>query len=505
LQRSFSIPDSHRDRGLHFVAGSGSGKSLALGLLASLDFLRGVPQVLFDPTGQMIDAFLLRLAQLPKSLWRHVWPHIRYVDMSGRNGRAVPWPLLFELPGDSRKDIADRFLETCRTTDPQLQSASIQGYNALYRVGAPVGMILSSLGLQLDSALDLLNAPEEWLDRLDEAERRYPEVHEAAEFIRKQYLPLSQRDRLSLTNSYRAKLEPIMLDPALRGTLCTEPAGIDFDQVVRQRQTVLLDFRAETNQRVRLLKTRWVYDTLLAYIRYRGPGRHLPLAIHFDEITELTNQSSLDQHLFAADLDYLFNVLQRNYSLWITAAHQQMWQLGPKTQETLLALGTQFFGSISDMETAEVLAHRYCNLSPYRVKRWENVWMSGIEGAYVVERKPVDFPMDEQRFLAARDFMNRRPFSFLVKPRHEDRLLSVSLARYMGDPWPNEHPDVLEYVRYQLGLRTGTDWEAPPAPGRDLPPTDESPSVTMDSEDIYEPDSDSAQLNPEYWSTTAPE
>jgi hypothetical protein len=506
LARSFKIPSSHRDRGMHWVASSGSGKSLALGFIAFLDFLRRTPQVLFDPTGPMIDAFLFRVARAPAPMRRFLWSHIRYVDMSGRNGCVAPWPLLFEYPGDSRKDVADRFLKTCRAIDPHLQSASILGYNALVRVGRPVGQILSSLGLQLDSAPDLLDHPKAWLERLNEAEQRFPEVHEAAEFFRHQYIPLSDRERLALSGSYRTKLESILSGPTLRATMCTQPAAIDFDQVVRQRQTVLLDFRHETNELDRVLKTRWAYDCLLAYVRHRGPGRHRPLAIHIDEITELTNQGSLDQQLFTSDLDYLFNVLQRNYSLWITAAHQQMWQLSKGTQETLLALGTQYFGQISDMETAEALAHRYRNLNPYRVKRWENVWMSGIERPFVVEQKPVYFPMEEQTYLAARDFLERDTFWFYVKPRDQHRLLSVSLASYMGPPWPNEYPDTLEQIRYRLALSTAAPHEAPPVTAPLLPPNGDQPSVTMQELDDHEPDiDDSEQLEQEYWETDAPE
>ena len=77
LSSCLTLPDSHRDRGLHWVAGSGSGKSLGLGYLAYVDCLRGVPQVLFDPAGQMIDAFLLRVSLLPPEERKRVWSRSR--------------------------------------------------------------------------------------------------------------------------------------------------------------------------------------------------------------------------------------------------------------------------------------------------------------------------------------------------------------------------------------------------------------------------------------------
>jgi hypothetical protein len=455
LAQSVTLPDAHRDRGLHLVAGSGSGKSLTLGHTAYFDFLRGVPQVLFDPAGQMIDAFLLKIAQFSKPIRRELWSKIVYVDMSGRSGSPVAWPLLFGLPGDSLRDVADRFLETCLAIDPHLASASMQGFNALSHVGAPTGMVLSSLGLQLDSAIDLLNNPEHWYDRLAEAEGRDPQASTAVDFFRHEYLPRSLGGRMELTNSYRAKLEPIVQDQGMRAMFCEFPAGVNLEQVVRARQTVLLDFRGETNPRKRLLKTRWVFDSMLAYIRHRGPGKHRPLAIHFDEITELTNQASLGVDLFARDLDYLFNVLQRNYSLWITAAHQQMWQLSERSQETLLSLGTQMVGVLSDFESASAIARRYSSLDPYRVKRWENVWASdSLSGHFIIEKRPVDFPMDEQVFLAARSFMALEPFHFYLKPRNGTRLRHVSVGSYMGDPWPTDHPEVLERIREKLAQRS---------------------------------------------------
>lgn len=451
LSQHLTIPDAHRDRGIHVVAGSGSGKSLTLGLIAFLDFLRGIPQVLFDPTGQMIDAFLMYVAQFSKPLRRRLWPQIHYVDMAGRGDQATSWPFLYEHPGDSRQDMADRFLQTCRAIDPHLESASIQGFNALYRIGAPTGIILSSLGLQLDQSLDLLNQPESWTVRLAEAVGRYPEANAAAEFFHTAYTALSASDRLSASHSYRAKVEPLLLDPALSAMFCTSPASVDFAAAVRQRQTILLDFRGETNDRKRLLKTRWAFDSLLAYIRHRGPGRHRPLAIHFDEITELTNQASLEHDLFTRDLDYLFNVVQRNYSCWITAAHQQMWQLSQRTQQTLLSLGTQIVGVVSDIDTAESLSRQFAPLDPKRIKRVRRVWMKDKDDhPFVVEEEPIDFPMHEQVFLAARAFMRLKPFEFLVMPRYGTSMKKVSVADWVGDPWPNQHARALAYIRHRL-------------------------------------------------------
>jgi hypothetical protein len=511
LAKRFAVPDSHRDRGIHMVAGSGSGTSLTLGLIAFLDFLRGVPQIVFDPTGQTIDAFLMYVTQFSRPMRRGMWPLVVYVDMAGRGAHVPAWPLLHAYPGDSLQDIADRFLQTCRAIDPNLASASIQGYNALYRVGAPAGIILSSLGLQLDQVLDLLDSPEAWSDRLARAVQAHPEAQAAVEFIRTSYVPLSVNDRLALSQSYRAKVEPILLDPSLTAMFCTAPGSVDFREVVQCRQTVLLDFRHETNETKRLLKTRWAFDSIMAFIRHRGPGRHRPLAIHFDEITELTNQASLEHELFTRDLDYLFNVVQRNYSCWITAAHQQMWQLSERTQQTLTSLGTQIVGVVSDINTAEALARQYAPLDPMLVKRMKPVWMKDKDDRpFVGAYEPVDFPMHEQTFVAAREFMRLKPFEFLVMPRHGTTMQRVSLAGFVGDPWPSEYGRLLAYIRHRLsqgldspGRLEGTA-PAPSAVTDDLSGEPREPFVTMGHgpQDPLEQEYGSGVDDPDFWDTS---
>lgn len=468
--RGFDLLDDDRSRGLLLAAGSGSGKSLGMGYLAFSDLVRWMPQVVFDPHGTVIDALLIRLAQVPAQLQPQLWRRIRYVDMRGRGEHFVPWPALFELPGDSRKDVADRFLQALKAIDPHLVSASVQGWNRLYKVGLPVGIVLASLDLQLSEAHDLLRNPGHWIDRLDMAATRHPEARRAVEFFREEYLPLPPDRRQELASTYLNKLDSITMDPASEDFFCARGGGIDLAEVVDRRLTVLLDFRGETNADLRVLKTRWAFDTIMAFVKHRGPGKHVPLAIHFDELTELTNQVSLEHDLFSREIDYLFNVIQRNYSCYVTAALQHLWQVGERTQQTLLSLGTHMFGTQSSMQVAERISRRYADLDPMRPKRVEPIWMMGQEEPFIVDYRDVDFPLEEQAFLAARGMLRLPPFTFLVKPHHSTRLQLVSMQRYMGAPWPNEHLPFLARLRVELSARTGQrrarQIEAPMAPIR---------------------------------------
>ena len=481
------------------------------GLFAFFDFLRGVPTVVLDPIGALIDALLLNIAQFSLPYRQRLWQDIIYIDMSGRSDSIVPFPLLYELGGETRQDIAGRFLETCRSLDPHLQSASIQGFNSLYRVGSPTGVILSALGLQLDSALDLLRHPEQWLSRFDEAVARYPEAESAAAFFRQEYLPLLPKDRLALTNTYRGKIEPILHDPTMREMFCTAPAGVTFDEVVRGRKLVLIDLRNESSPKKRAFKIRTAYDHLLAYVRHRGPGKHRPLAVYIDELADMIDgQASLNADPFAQDLDNLINVIARNHSLWLCLAHQAQWQMSERTQKTLLSMGTQIVGVVPDIESAEQLARQFADLDVARVKRYERVWASeNLPGGYgghgtshfVIDHRIVDSPLEEQVYEMARQFMALRPFEFFVRPRDDNRLRRISAARFVGTPWPTDYPEVLAHIRRQLARRMGNSSPPLVAAGEPMLPTPPTPSVILEETNPYDTSIDDLPITDDYWET----
>ncbi len=472
--------------------------------MAALNLLRGMPQLIFDPAGPAADSMLLRLhANLSPPLRRLAWRRVTYLDMRGRDGTAPRFPFLFRLDGDTHSDVAERFLQTCVAIDPHLQSASVQGYNALRRVGHNVGIVLSALGLQLNSALPLLDHPEAWQRRLQEVATDDPSVRHAVAFILGPYATLSPGSRLEFSAMYRSKIEPLVLDTRLHDMFCVGPPTIDFDDVTRRRQTVIVDFRHETNAHVRLLKTRWVFDTLMAYIRHRTPGAHVPFGILIDELTELTRHSSLEHDIFAADLDYLINVMARNRSVAIVAAHQEMWQLSPQTQQTVLSMGTQIFGVMSDLTSAEMVARAYAAIDPERVKRWRRVWMSssdretGAAFPFVVDHEPVEYTLDEQAFLAGRAFMALKPFQFVIRPHGENRLVRVSMADDVGALWPNEHPDLLTHIRRHLAQRVANERPAP-----HLIELARSATLIPHEQDIRDRVSATGdELDPAYWRT----
>jgi hypothetical protein len=113
-----SLSRSARSMGIYVLAGRGTGKSRLMGRkIAMQDFLAGFPQVIFDPVGATIDNFLDSvtglLQNIPQDDRQLFWDRITYVDMSGKDGVVVPFPLYYRLgPERSLLEIAERYLQT---------------------------------------------------------------------------------------------------------------------------------------------------------------------------------------------------------------------------------------------------------------------------------------------------------------------------------------------------------------------------------------------------------
>src|SRR5918998_5023423 len=163
-----TIPRSARSMGIYVLAGRGTGKSRLLGRkIAMQDFLAGFPQVIFDPVGATIDNFLDAVTgflQYIPSDERHLfWDRITYVDMSGKDGIVVPFPLYYRLGTErSLLENSRRYLQTIIKSNPDLFHAQVLGWPPLHRIGVLSGILLSALGYQITEAEDLLDNPETW-------------------------------------------------------------------------------------------------------------------------------------------------------------------------------------------------------------------------------------------------------------------------------------------------------------------------------------------------------
>jgi hypothetical protein len=454
------LPDNARSMGIHIQAGKGSGKSRLMGrVLAFLDFVRGVPTIILDPNGPTIDNFLDKILWLPRQYQEELWKRVIYVDMSGQSGRVVPFPLYYWLGGENLYTVSQRYLDVVRKVDPWLQTASVEGWNALWRIGTHAGMLLAALGCQISEVGNLLAEPEAWASRFDQALQRHPDVGPAIEFFQAQYLRWDEKTRARRTDSFINKTAIFNLDPTMTAMFGGSVPGINWEQVFRDKKIVLLDLRHEYDTERRRFKMLWAFDYFLNYIKHRGAGhRHQPVSLIVDELASLFNVQAAGANALVADLDELINVIARNYRVWLTLAHQEMFQFDERTQKTLLTMGTQIFGSTADLDTAINVARTFYKVDPYKVKRYEPMYGSVLGMPNVLDYRPIEFSIEEQHLMVAYRAKEQPAFHFLVRPAPGEGTVTgavhpVTIANFDKNIWPNE--ELIAQARHLLSRRSG--------------------------------------------------
>jgi hypothetical protein len=452
------LPDPSRSMGIHLMAGKGSGKSRLMGRIISwMDFLRGVPQVIFDPHGPTIDNFLDKLIRLPIELQSKLWSRVVYVDMSGRSGYTFPFPLYYRIKDESLYEISQRFLDVVRRIDPYLQTASVEGWNALWRTGTYTGMILAALGYQISEAESLLKDPDEWEGLFSSALNQYPELIPAVNYLL-EMSHLKENYQSRRTEAFFNKIALFSLDSNMKAMFGAGKPGIIWEDVINKRQTVLFDFRHEHDLERRRFKMVWVFNYFLDFIKQRGAGRHQPIGLVIDELTSLFSIQSLNGELFGSELDELINVIARNYSIWLTIAHQEMFQVTERILKSLMTMGTQILGVTTDPEAAKYLAMLYYQYNPYLVKKVEAVYGS-IEGVPMqIDQRTIEFTIEEQLILQSYRFLKQGRFHFLAKPAAGEgdirgRLCPISIDNFDRNVFPI--PEIIAQKREQLMRQNG--------------------------------------------------
>lgn len=454
------LPDNVRSMGIHIVGTKGMGKSRLMGRVISwFDLIRGVPIVILDPNGPTIYNLLDKVSRLSVDEQRRLLDRIIYVDMSGSHGYIVPFPLYYrQSPEESLYRISQRYLEAIRRVDPWLSHAPIQGWNAVVRLGTFAGMIVAALDLQVTEIENLFNQPETWEPRFRHAVSVYPEIAPAVEFFENQYMRWRQSERDMRSDSLRNKIAALTLDSSSRAMFGGRQPGINWAQMVEKRQAILLDFSRETSVDLRRFKMLWVFLSFLEFVKARGAGRHRPISFIIDELTALYNLEVKGSDVFSTDMDELINIIARNYGIWLTLAHQELFQVDEKTQKTLMTMGTQIIGGTSDPEAATYLARVFYRYNPYAVKRYEPIYRTRPDGTEVIEQRPVDYTLDEQVALASTLIRDQGSLRFLVRPALAEgdsrgQLCPVSIARLDQGQWVREK--VVQELQDNLIQKTG--------------------------------------------------
>jgi hypothetical protein len=435
-----TIPASAKVMGQYLLAGKGAGKSRMLGRIFAWQlFLAGIPQVIIDPVGlgtvdNLLDKAVRTLAYLPKAQRRQYWDRIVYIDVGGKD-YVCPFPLYFRLGNErSLAEIANRYLSVIHKSSPELDQAPILGWSSLKKIGEHMGMVLAALNFQITEAEDLLLNPQQWLSRFAEAERRYPEVAPATAYFRNKYIPMRDTEKSMETHSFLDRVFEFGLDPYLKAMFGgANLPGINFDDVVRKRQTVLLDFRNVLDEDFRPFMLLWVFSYLYEWIKRRGRSDQ-PFAVLIDEFAELTRKVVKGENPLAKDLDAFINQYMRNNNIWLTVAHQSINQIDRELLNTLLSLGTYIFGRAGTLEEARVLADVLYATNPYHVKHERVITHAPITGRFghvlhapEPQREPVFMPLLEQKELYSQKIKNLGLFQFLLRPAEGEGQISTDV------------------------------------------------------------------------------
>lgn len=454
------LPDRARSMGTHLMAGKGSGKSRLMGrVIAWLDFLRGTPVVILDPVGPTIDNVLDKLIRLPREEQQRLWSRVIYVDMSGQGSNVVGWPLYYRLGNESLYAISQRYLDVIRRIDPALQSASVEGWNSLHRIGTHTGMAMTALGCQVTEAEHFLTNLPAWRERLLQAYDTHPDLEATVLFFLDEFAGWKEERQLSRTDAFRSKITLFRLDPTMRAMFGAAQAGIDWAQVVEERKMVLLDFRHEHDVERRRFKMLWAYMSFMEFVKHRGAGRHRPVSFIVDELAALGNfRSSNGASLFADDLEELINVFARNCAIWLTLAHQEIYQFEERIQKTLMTMGTHIFGVTSDTDAALQFARLLYRYDPFKIKRMEPMYMTFEGEPMVIDERVVEYTIEEQNLLNSYKFRSLPAFHFLVRaaPGEGDttgQMRHMSIANFDRGMWVQD--ELVAQARHQLRERTG--------------------------------------------------
>jgi hypothetical protein len=485
--QALTLPDSGRSMAIYITGARGAGKTTLEGEIAVQDYLKQIPQVVIDPLGTTIDAFLFRLIRLlqylPPSQHSRFWERIKYVNMASTDF-VVPFPLIYKQGSErSFLEIAERYLNVIRLSAPGLLTSEVQGFPPLHYIGVHTHILLASLDLPITAAENLLRHPEEWQKngRFAEALARNPQCAPSVAFFLDEFIPARPADRRRLLNPYFDRIFTFSLDKNLRAMFgSSSTPGLNMEEVEREKQTVLLDFRDERDPEMKRFKLLWTFSYLYEHIKLRG-RREKPLALLIDEFSALTQRVTDGVNPLVTLLDEFINQYMRNHNIWLTIAHQSIFQVDEQLGNTLLSLGTYIFGRVAMMEEARILADVLWKKDPFRVKHYRKVWgkydpppgryyytpPSGQESSYfILDTEPEFFPIDEQLEVYATMLTRLRLYEFMLRPalgegEVSDSVFPLSIHTLVRDKetgesfFPAHYSAVLTEVRALLAAKSG--------------------------------------------------
>jgi hypothetical protein len=437
-ERLTPLLQCQRNLGIGASGTRGTGKTQLLRLITWLDFVTfRTPTILIDPVGATIDGILGLIPYYLPADQAKLWRRIRYVTLTPTT-HAVPLPLLarFGIGRETAFDIAQRLPAALARLDPHLKEASQEGFNVLWECASHGCAILAALGYQASELPSLLREPEAWRGAFAAALRRSPDVADAVGFFERDYLPLTPAQRRTKTKSLLTKFT-LLADPPTKAQFCAGETGLDWHALRAESQLWLFDLRFEPPGETRQFKLLWVLLLVIDYLKRWGAAhsgeRHQGLSLIVDEVTALFAEGGASSRLLVADLDGLINRLSRNYNIFVTMSYQELFQLPAGLRQTLLSLGTQCFGRMTDLETMEFVAKRYTDYRDDLEKSRTPMMRTWKGQAYSIGDRVEYFSRVEQRAMTVDRLADLATFRYLAsvttaegEPPHPLRELSIA-------------------------------------------------------------------------------
>lgn len=429
----------------------GVGKSQLLKTLTWLNFTHDLtPCIVLDPVGATIDAILGQIPYFHPDDQRRLWRRIRYVNLSPTD-YVVPLPLYYRT-GVGRESLfamAQRLSDCFVKLDPKLRDASVLGANALIELATHLGRALVALDYQPSEIEPLLADLPRWSAKLREAVARQPEVRDSVEFLTDhfaQLTPAGQRERSrALTNKLI-----VLADPATKAQFCAGTPGLDWTGLMRGRQLWLFDLRNEHDWETRRFKLLFLWQAITDFARRWGAAhagdRTQPLAVTIDEVSFMFSRSAGARSPLVDDLDGIINQYSRNVNLELTIAWQELYQLPPGLKETLLSLGTQFFGRMTDPDSMREVADRLTVHDPR------------LGTIVFVDDRPHELGFAELREANRRWLAALPKYTYLVSRTADEGEPPLPVHTFSVAPLATRHypaPDRLKAIREQLTRRDG--------------------------------------------------
>ena len=435
-----NFPPEKRNEGIHIVGQRGCGKSRLLAQLAINDYQSQIPTVIFD-NGSTIDNFFCRI------LDRKIDPsRIAWVNMAGTPDHVTPFPLFYRIGRETAFDISQRFIEVVSRIDPVLEQAGVMGLNPLWQIATNAGQILAVLGMQITEMYHLMYHTAEWKELFRKAIEFDPSVTQAVDFFTLQYPDWPEQWKASLTR----KIMMFTSNDKFRAIFGASEPVLDWQKIMDENLTVLLDFRTIHNEELSRFLMQWVFYSLRDFLLRRGEGQD-PISVYVDELSAMFGKGHIN---LSVDLDFLLNNMMRRYNLWLTFAHQDK-QFNDDVWNLLLGMGTQVFGRIGIMDTALHLAKGFFTIDPLKVKRTKLMrkptirtdkegritqeYMRHIGDVFHIEEEGVEYTIPEQHYENAEKLKALPKFAFYIRVAQETKLQHIKTNLNFG-LWPSEKP-----------------------------------------------------------------